>query len=90
MMFDALTRRRVLHGSAAFAVAGAFWTRPAFAKDTMVGLQASARGDVVRVRLAGNRVFLGGRAVTVVRGGCWRGEQGRVRISWIFFASWVA
>jgi predicted PhzF superfamily epimerase YddE/YHI9 len=34
----------------------------------MTGYQASARGGVVRVRLAGDRVFLGGRAVTVVEG----------------------
>jgi predicted PhzF superfamily epimerase YddE/YHI9 len=34
----------------------------------MVGYQASARGGVVRVAVAGDRVKLGGRAVTVVRG----------------------
>jgi PhzF family phenazine biosynthesis protein len=34
----------------------------------MMAYQASARGGVVRVRLAGSRVCLGGRAVTVVRG----------------------
>ncbi len=34
----------------------------------MVGYQASARGGVVRVRLAGDRVFLGGQAVTVLQG----------------------
>src|SRR3981189_890631 len=37
MTFDAFSRRRVLQGSAALAVAGAFSTRPAFAKDAMVG-----------------------------------------------------
>lgn len=39
-------------------------------KKEMVGFQASRRGGVVRVRVSddGNRVFLGGRAVTVVRG----------------------
>ena len=37
-------------------------------KEEMVGFQASARGGVVRVRLAGDRVRLGGRAVTVIRG----------------------
>lgn len=36
--------------------------------DELVGYQASARGGVVRVRLAGDRVLLGGRAVTVVEG----------------------
>jgi predicted PhzF superfamily epimerase YddE/YHI9 len=30
--------------------------------------QASARGGVVRVRLNGDRVILGGQAVTVMRG----------------------
>jgi PhzF family phenazine biosynthesis protein len=34
----------------------------------LTGYQASARGGIVRVRLAGERVFLGGQAVTVLRG----------------------
>jgi PhzF family phenazine biosynthesis protein len=34
----------------------------------MVGYQASRRGGVVRVRLEGDRVLLGGQAVTVLRG----------------------
>jgi PhzF family phenazine biosynthesis protein len=34
----------------------------------LTGYQASARGGVVRVRLAGERVVLGGQAVTVLRG----------------------
>jgi PhzF family phenazine biosynthesis protein len=37
-------------------------------KDEMVGYQASARGGVVHVRVAGDRVMLGGQAVTVMRG----------------------
>jgi PhzF family phenazine biosynthesis protein len=37
-------------------------------KNEMVGFQASARGGVVRVRVEGDRVKLGGRAVTVLRG----------------------
>jgi PhzF family phenazine biosynthesis protein len=37
-------------------------------KRELVGYQASARGGVVRVRLAGDRVRLGGQAVTVLRG----------------------
>ena len=37
-------------------------------KREMVGYQASRRGGVVRVRLAGNRVVLGGGAVTMFRG----------------------
>jgi len=36
-------------------------------KNEFVAYQASARGGVIRVRLAGNRVKLGGRAVTVFR-----------------------
>ena len=39
-----------------------------FGKDQLVGYQASQRGGVVRVRVAGNRVYLGGQAVTVLRG----------------------
>jgi predicted PhzF superfamily epimerase YddE/YHI9 len=37
-------------------------------RDELVGFQASARGGVVRVRWAGDRVKLAGRAVTVLRG----------------------
>jgi PhzF family phenazine biosynthesis protein len=37
-------------------------------KTEMVGYQASARGGVVHVRVAGDRVMLGGQAVTVMRG----------------------
>jgi PhzF family phenazine biosynthesis protein len=37
-------------------------------KTEMVGYQASARGGVVTVRLVGDRVILGGQAVTVLRG----------------------
>ncbi|HLG75092.1 MAG TPA: PhzF family phenazine biosynthesis protein [Ktedonobacteraceae bacterium] len=36
-------------------------------RDTLVGYQASHRGGIVRVRLDGDRVLLGGRAVTVLR-----------------------
>ncbi len=46
---------------------GPFW-RARLGKSDMVAYQASARGGVVRVRLAGDRVKLGGRAVTVMRG----------------------
>lgn len=35
---------------------------------TLSGYQASARGGLVRLRLAGDRVRLGGRAVTMLRG----------------------
>jgi hypothetical protein len=34
----------------------------------MVGFQASARGGIVRVALRGERVWLYGQAVTVLRG----------------------
>ena len=37
-------------------------------KDAMTGYQASARGGIVRVRLDGERVRIGGQAVTVLRG----------------------
>ena len=37
-------------------------------KTEMTGHQVSARGGVVRVRNAGDRVILGGQAVTVLRG----------------------
>ncbi len=37
-------------------------------KTEMVGYQASARGGVVKVRLQGDRVILGGQAVTVMTG----------------------
>lgn len=37
-------------------------------RQELIGFQASARGGEVRVRLAGNRVLLGGQAVTVLRG----------------------
>ena len=37
-------------------------------KTEFTAYQASARGGVVRVRLAGERVVLGGQAVTVMTG----------------------
>jgi PhzF family phenazine biosynthesis protein len=37
-------------------------------RSELVGYQASARGGIVRVRLTGDRVQLGGHAVTVMRG----------------------
>jgi len=39
-----------------------------FGKSEMTGYQASARGGVVRVRWNGDRVVLGGQAVTVLQG----------------------
>lgn len=46
---------------------GPYWGEQ-LGKTEMTGLQASARGGVVRVRLVGDRVVLGGQAVTVFRG----------------------
>ena len=37
-------------------------------RDELTGFQASARGGLVQVRPEGDRVRLGGRAVTVLRG----------------------
>ena len=44
-----------------------FWSAR-LGRDELLGYQASARGGFVRTRLAGDRVKLGGRAVTVMRG----------------------
>src|SRR5690606_30000972 len=53
-------------GSAHCAL-GPFWAQR-LGKDELVGYQASARGGRVRVRTRGERVLLGGQAVTVLRG----------------------
>jgi PhzF family phenazine biosynthesis protein len=53
-------------GSAHCAL-GPYWA-PRFNKTTMMAQQASRRGGVLRVILAGDRVRLAGRAVTVLRG----------------------
>lgn len=42
-------------------------------KNEMIGYQASARGGVVRVRREGDRICLGGQAVTVLRGELYSG-----------------
>jgi PhzF family phenazine biosynthesis protein len=44
---------------------GPFWSNR-LKKEEMVGYQASARGGVVRVKVEGDRVILGGMAVTVL------------------------
>jgi PhzF family phenazine biosynthesis protein len=44
-----------------------YW-RAQLGKDEMIGRQVSKRGGLVSVRCVGNRVILGGRAVTVVEG----------------------
>jgi PhzF family phenazine biosynthesis protein len=46
---------------------GPYWSAQ-LGKPMMTGFQASRRGGVVRVRMDGGRVVLGGTAVTVVRG----------------------
>jgi len=46
---------------------GPFWQSRSNESE-FVAYQASARGGVVRLRVAGDRVFLGGTAVTVLRG----------------------
>jgi PhzF family phenazine biosynthesis protein len=53
-------------GSAHCAL-GPYW-QSRLGKSEFVAYQASPRGGVVRVRVAGDRVKLGGRAVTVLRG----------------------
>lgn len=53
-------------GSAHCALAP-YWARR-LGKEGMLAYQASARGGVVRVRVVGDRVKLGGQAVTVLQG----------------------
>jgi len=53
-------------GSAHCAL-GPYWTLR-LGKAQLLGYQASARGGAVRVRVEGDRVRLGGQAVTVLRG----------------------
>lgn len=52
---------------AAHCCLGPFWCSR-LGKDELVAYQASARGGTVRVRVDGDRVYLGGQAVTVMRG----------------------
>ena len=51
----------------AHCVLAPFWAQR-LGRDELTGYQASRRGGVVRVRAAGDRVVLGGQAVTVMRG----------------------
>jgi PhzF family phenazine biosynthesis protein len=53
-------------GSAHCAL-GPYWA-PRVGRDELIGRQLSRRGGLVRVRVAGARAILGGRAVTIVRG----------------------
>lgn len=43
-----------------------FW-KERFGRDNLIGYQASARGGFVRTRCEGDRVFLSGQAITVLR-----------------------
>jgi PhzF family phenazine biosynthesis protein len=52
---------------AAHCTLGPFWAAR-LGRDELTGFQASARGGLVQVRPEGDRVRLGGRAVTVLRG----------------------
>jgi PhzF family phenazine biosynthesis protein len=51
----------------AHCVLGPYW-QSQLGRDEFTAYQASARGGVVRVRVGGDRVYLGGQAVTVLRG----------------------
>jgi PhzF family phenazine biosynthesis protein len=51
----------------AHCVLGPFWGAR-LGKQSLLGYQVSDRGGTVRVALAGDRVMLGGQAVTVMRG----------------------
>ncbi len=51
----------------AHCVLGPFW-RKRFGRDDFLAHQVSARGGTVRVGVRGDRVRLGGRAVTTLRG----------------------
>ncbi|HET7470930.1 MAG TPA: PhzF family phenazine biosynthesis protein [Gemmatimonadales bacterium] len=53
-------------GSAHCALAP-YWAAK-LGRSTLVGYQASVRGGIVRLQVRGNRVHLGGHAVTVLRG----------------------
>src|SRR5438132_10039376 len=46
---------------------GPYWSKR-IEKNEFVAYQASPRGGVMRVRVDGDRVYLGGQAVTVLRG----------------------
>jgi predicted PhzF superfamily epimerase YddE/YHI9 len=49
---------------------GAFW-RKRLGKSEFLAYQASVRGGVVKVRVTGDRAFLGGKAVVVAQGELW-------------------
>jgi len=51
----------------AHCILGPFWSKK-LGKNEFIAYQASDRGGVLHVRVVGDRVYLGGRAVTVLRG----------------------
>lgn len=51
----------------AHCVLGPFWSKR-LGREQLTGYQVSQRGGIVRVRFSGDRVRLGGQAVTVLRG----------------------
>jgi predicted PhzF superfamily epimerase YddE/YHI9 len=51
----------------AYCCLGPYWAKK-LDKNELTGYQASARGGVVKVRVGDDRVYLGGQAVTVLRG----------------------
>lgn len=51
----------------AHCVLSPFWSKR-LGREQLTGYQASTRGGIVRVRLDGDRVRLGGQAVTILRG----------------------
>ena len=53
---------------------GPFWESE-LGKQDLVGFQASDRGGIVRVRVRGDRTYLGGHAVTIARGELVVGEE---------------
>jgi len=55
---------------------GPYWAEK-LGKTELVGYQASERGGIVRVRIEGDRVILGGDAVTVMKGELIEGRIGR-------------
>lgn len=51
----------------AHACLGPYWSKR-LGKDEFVAYQASARGGVMLVRISGDRIYLSGQAITVLRG----------------------
>jgi predicted PhzF superfamily epimerase YddE/YHI9 len=56
-----------LSGGCFHRALGPFWSKK-LGKNEFIVYQASERGGVLRIRVAGDRVYLGGQAVTILRG----------------------